>query len=113
MISFLEIVRVNWFSHILKLMTCIRGPCSYQNLIFWADQVDHQGGLLFLAAVMHLLRVSQIPITHILLRSALEQLAEFQAGKGLCQLDLQTLDAHHLGEIPLETMKVLSGALRP
>ena len=77
--------------------------------------MDHQGVLLFLAAVMHSLRVSQIPITRVLLRQALEQHAEFQVAKEVHQLDLQTQGVHHLGEIPLtqETMKMPSRALRP
>lgn len=74
--------------------------------------MDHQGELLFLVAVMHLLIVSQIPITLVLLRQALERHAEFQVHKEPCQLDLQT-PGIHLGEIPLGTMKVPSGALRP
>lgn len=75
--------------------------CSCQTPIFWAGQVDHLGGLLFLAVVMHLLEVILIPIVLELLMQVLEQLTESQVGKEVHLLDLQIQSVHHLLDIPL------------
>ena len=41
-----------------KNLMCMLGPCRHQIATSLAGQPDHQGELLFLAAVMHLVEVS-------------------------------------------------------
>ena len=83
------------------MVTCDAWTCSYQTPLFWAAQVDQLGELLYLAAEMHLLEVILIPIALVLRMQVLEQLTEFQVGKEVHLLDLQTPSARHLQDTPL------------
>ena len=90
---------INLFSYLDCMMSWYS---SCQTPIYWLAQVDRQGELLFLAAVMHLLEVNLISIALVQLKQALVQRIEFQVGKEVHLLvALRKPSAHYLGEIPL------------
>lgn len=95
------IMSINLFAALCLKVTRDAWTCSYQTPLFWAAQVDQLGELLYLAAEMHLLEVILIPIALVLRMQVLEQLTEFQVGKEVHLLDLQTPSARHLQDTPL------------
>lgn len=64
--------------------------CSYQALLSWAEQVDHQGKLLlFQPVVICSLEMRLIPNARAQLMQAPEPCIKYQVGKGVLLVELQ------------------------